>query len=672
MMKCLTLTCALILLYNYTSAQTCTAPGQNPVTAFPVCGTTVFHQSTVPICGNTSLKVPGCDGSGGASYENKNPFWYKFTCFQSGTLGFLITPTNLGDDYDWQLYDITGHTPDEVFTNASLIVTGNWAGTYGKTGASNTGVSFIQCASLPANNENSFAKMPQLLEGHIYLLLISHYTDSQSGYDLSFGGGTAVITDPTLPRLQAVEPSCDGTVLRLKLGKNIQCNSIAANGSDFKLSGTSVSVIGTSGFNCDTKFDTDSLVLQLSAPLPPGNYQLGVKDGSDGNTLLDYCDNAVQQTESLPIVITAKTPTLMDRMETVTCAPQQVTLLFQKPMRCASVAADGSNFKITGTYPIQLTAAAGNCSNDLSKTIQLTFSKPLTEAGTFTITLQKDFDGNTIIDECGEETPAGSTLSFTINDTVNADFTYALKYGCARDTIVGYHDGAHGVNSWSWDMDDRQRSTTQNGQGIYTSFTEKNILLAVSNGFCSDTASQSVVLDNNLKADFSVFDDNCPLEPITFTGMPQGNVVAHRWDFGDGGFADTQNPVYTYLVPDRQSQMNVRYTITDALGCQSSTSKPITLYTSCYVAVPTAFTPNNDGRNDLLAPLNAVKAIDLQFRIFNRWGQLLYTSTNWKAGWDGNFKDKPQPSATYVWMLQYTNRDTGKTQQQKGTAVLIR
>src|SRR6476659_2191148 len=111
-------------------SQVCTAPGQLPSTAFPVCGTTTFQQTTVPICSTHDLFVPGCSGTGGALYRDKNPYWYKFTCYASGTLGFVITPKDLGDDYDWQLYDITGHNPDDVFSNNSLIVTGNWAGTY--------------------------------------------------------------------------------------------------------------------------------------------------------------------------------------------------------------------------------------------------------------------------------------------------------------------------------------------------------------------------------------------------------------------------------------------------------------------------------------------------------------------------------------------------------------
>jgi gliding motility-associated-like protein len=221
-------------------------------------------------------------------------------------------------------------------------------------------------------------------------------------------------------------------------------------------------------------------------------------------------------------------------------------------------------------------------------------------------------------------------------------------------------------------MDDGQRSTDQNPQAVYTVFNEKKVNLVVSNGFCSDTASQTVLLDNFLKADFSVFEDNCPTEPVQFTSTPVGKIKAHHWEFGEGGTAAVQDPSYTFGVPDRQRTYQVRYTVTDSFGCQYTAVKPVTIFPSCFIAVPTAFTPNGDGLNDFLAPMNAIRAENLEFRIYNRWGQLLYASTNWKQGWDGTFKGQLQPTATYVWMLRYTHRETGKKLEQKGTAVLIR
>ena len=110
----------LFTCYQFSIGQPCTTIGQTPATAFPVCGTTVFQQTTVPFCSTNNLFVPGCSGDG-ADYENKNPYWYKFTCYASGTLGFLITPNDANDDYDWQLYDITGLTPNAVFSIIILL-----------------------------------------------------------------------------------------------------------------------------------------------------------------------------------------------------------------------------------------------------------------------------------------------------------------------------------------------------------------------------------------------------------------------------------------------------------------------------------------------------------------------------------------------------------------------
>jgi hypothetical protein len=151
------------------NSQACTTLGQTPSTAFPVCGTTTFTQTVVPICSTNDLFVPGCSGTGAADYANKNPFFYKFTCYVSGTLGFVITPLAANEDYDWQLYDITGRNPNDIFIVNSLVVSGNWSGSYGTTGATAAGVNIIQCATDPAENKPRFAAMPALTSGNEYL-----------------------------------------------------------------------------------------------------------------------------------------------------------------------------------------------------------------------------------------------------------------------------------------------------------------------------------------------------------------------------------------------------------------------------------------------------------------------------------------------------------------------
>jgi hypothetical protein len=83
-----------------------------------------------------------------------------------------------------------------MFYNASLFVACNWSGESGLTGASSAGSKIAVCAGY---GQDLYSVMPSLIQGHDYLLLISHFTQTQSGYGLSFGGGTASITDTTKP-----------------------------------------------------------------------------------------------------------------------------------------------------------------------------------------------------------------------------------------------------------------------------------------------------------------------------------------------------------------------------------------------------------------------------------------------------------------------------------------
>ena len=198
-MKFLLTAFCLILTIFQLQAQTCTTPGQNPSTAFPVCGTDTFSQASVPLCGGTTVPAGGCN-----QVTDVNPFWYKFTCFQSGTLGFKINPHTNSEDYDWQLFDVTGQNPNAIYTNPALTIAFNWSGEPGETGASNAGSSLFVCDGF---GKPLWSKMPNIIQGHDYLLLISHFTSSQSGYDLSFGGGSALIYDTTTPPPQICRSS---------------------------------------------------------------------------------------------------------------------------------------------------------------------------------------------------------------------------------------------------------------------------------------------------------------------------------------------------------------------------------------------------------------------------------------------------------------------------------
>lgn len=664
-----------VLFANPLLAQPCTTLGQTPSTAFPVCGTTTFTQNNVPICATNDIFVPGCPGSsaGGASYQNKNPFFYRFTCYVSGTLGFLITPLANNEDYDWQLYDITGRNPDEIFTNNSLVVTGNWAGTYGPTGASASGINGIQCASDPAAGAPTFAAMPTLIQGHEYILMISHFTDTQSGYTLSFGGGTAVITDPTEPHLLNAKPDCDGTRITVKLNKKVRCNSITISGSEFSITPAVTTVIAAAPDSCAFAFDFDEIILTLAAPLPNGNYQLVINNGTDANTLLDNCARAIPQNEQVPFVYAAPQPIFADSIGRVGCASDSVKIYFPKKISCASIAANGSDFSVTGPAPLTIASASGNCINGKTDYVVVKFTTSVYTGGTYQLTLKAGNDGTVLIDECGQETPL-QTLPFNAADTVNAGFTYAAVLGCEKDTFMFTHNGAHNVNSWNWTFNNTITATTQTHNIIFPATSTNSIQLIVSNGVCKDTSTTQIVLDNEVKADFEMPDVICPEDPLEVVNTSSGQISSWLWKYDIIGSSILEDPP-PFLFPtlNREAYYTVKLLAYNSnLGCVDSARKTLTVLDHCLIEVPTAFTPNNDGLNDFFQPHNALKALNYEFRVFNRWGQLVFQSRNWREKWDGRINGAYQTTGVFVWMLSYTHRDTGKQVFRKGTVTLIR
>lgn len=680
---------ALFLIAKTITAQTgCSTLGQTPSTAFPVCGVDTFSQTTVPTCTNMGIPVPGCDTTG-AFYSDKNPFWYRFTCFTSGTLGLMITPTDLNDDYDWQLFDITGHDANDVFSDPSLAVTGNWSGNSsaessrgytGITGTSANASDIFICATNPPelgglppySDATTFCKMPNIVQGHTYLLMVSHFTDSQSGYKLSFGGGTASITDPTEPALLYADVTCDGGQIHLKLNKKMKCASIASNGSDFSIPSSTLKIASATGIGCSNGFDMDSIVINLQTPLPPGDYKLAVKLGTDGNTLVDNCGREIPEGNSIDFKVFGRQPTPLDSLIPVTCAPTVLELHFQKNIQCNTITT--TDFVVTGPFPVTVSSANGNsCTSGLSKIIDIHLSSPIFHAGTYTIHLQKGSDGNTVIDECGEETVPDS-IRFSVKDTVSADFTFKVIEGCTSDEIDYFNDGGASISRWTWTFDSIATSSDQNPVQYYNTFGGKSTQLIVTNDFCSDTTVQNFYLDHDsLRASFTGPDYFCPNDEARFRDTSIGKIIAWHWSFGNGFTSTSQfPPAQFYSTSEREKTFPVQLVIESDKHCYDSVLRFIKVLNNCYIAVPTGFTPNGDGTNDYLYPLNAYKAINLEFRVFNKYGQQLFETKDWTHKWDGTYNGVQQPTGVYVWMLSFTDLESGKKIFQKGTTVLIR
>ncbi|NOT52602.1 MAG: T9SS type B sorting domain-containing protein [Chitinophagaceae bacterium] len=645
-------------------AQTCLAPPQTPASAILVCGSAILTQGTPTLCGQTD--VPGsCTGN-----QNINPTYFRVACFGSGTLGFIITPDDLTANYNWQLFDITNRNPFDIFSDPSLFVACNWSPEPGETGASIDGINISECS----NSALPFSSMPSVLQGRTYLLMVSNKSGSAGNYQLNFTGGSASITDPVLPQLLVTTVNCDATKISLQLNKSIRCGSIAADGSDFMLS-AGANITGAAPGVCNPQGLTDLVTLSLDQSLPAGNYMLMIKNGTDGNTLIDLCDFSVAAGDNINVVSGTPQPTLLDSIRPAGCKPSFIEMIFKRPIRCNSIAPDGSDFVLTGPQAVITTVSLNNCINSaLVNVIRLNLSSPLTTGGIYTVQLQNGTDGNTLIDECGLLSPAGSSASFTVSSSVSAAFTYSRRSSCTNDTLDFLHDGNNGANSWNWKFDNAVPVTTQNFMQLINDTEPHTVRLIVSNGNCSDTSTQTIKMPVKLKAAFKAPAGVCPGDMVTLISNSSGNITHWVWDLGNSMISNLPNPApYQYPISNRTISYQVKLTVVDMFsGCTDTIKHTIIAVDECQVLVPTAFTPNDDGLNDYLGLLNASKVDNPEFKVYDRFGQLVFASTTITAKWDGRLNGIRLNSGIFVWMLSYTNRDTGKRIFQKGTTMLVR
>ena len=115
-----------------------------------------------------------------------------------------------------------------------------------------------------------------------------------------------------------------------------------------------------------------------------------------------------------------------------------------------------------------------------------------------------------------------------------------------------------------------------------------------------------------------------------------------------------------------------KLTVSSSNLCFYDTSFTVTRpYCDKSFSVPNAFTPNHDGKNDVLRPLGLVPIVHVNFSIYNRYGQKVFETKDIHHGWDGTFHGLDQEMGTYVWLLTYMNA-SGAMMTQNGTTALIR
>lgn len=221
------------------------------------------------------------------------------------------------------------------------------------------------------------------------------------------------------------------------------------------------------------------------------------------------------------------------------------------------------------------------------------------------------------------------------------------------------------VQQWYWNFGDGSTGSAASTQHVYEQGGnyQVQVYAKADNGCLSDTLRQSV----------TIFSTNAWAgnDTIVAMGQPlQLNAMGgdyYEWQPASGlTKRDIANPVATL-------QQDAFYTVTATsdVGCPTTDTIFIKVYKGPELYAPTAFTPNGDRLNDVFR-FTAVGMTNIDyFRIYNRYGQLLYSSADMRKGWDGTWNGKPQASDTYVWMMSAKDY-MGNAVSRKGMVTLIR
>ncbi|GJM36093.1 MAG: hypothetical protein DHS20C18_50940 [Saprospiraceae bacterium] len=292
---------ALFLCVFSASAQTPTI--QDCLGAIPVCQQVYMEDISAIGSGNFQNEI---NTAISCTAGELNSIWYIFTANEDGNLGFVITPNNQNDDYDWALYDLTNATCSQISSNPSLQVSCNAAGgatchgETGATGATNFDEQGAGCGSNPPNQFsgfNPFNALVPMQAGNTYALMVSNWTGSPNGYTIDFGLSTGLgIIDETAPAIGDImtPTQCDETTIQVEFSEFIQCSTIDAD--NFQLTGPGGPyTLSLSSGSCDAGGDQErNFTLTISPPIASrGDFSLDLV--TNGSTeVLDLCNNPAQ------------------------------------------------------------------------------------------------------------------------------------------------------------------------------------------------------------------------------------------------------------------------------------------------------------------------------------------------------------------------------------------
>jgi gliding motility-associated-like protein len=247
------------------------------------------------------------------------------------------------------------------------------------------------------------------------------------------------------------------------------------------------------------------------------------------------------------------------------------------------------------------------------------------------------------IDGCGDTT----SNPVVINPLPVAAFT-PYNDTCSLD--ASFTNTSQNAVSYSWNFGDNTSSNLQNPLHSYPSSGTYNVTLIVTdvNG-CTDTIVHTVNPYILTQASFGYAVDTCARQ-VNFLNQ-SGFAYMYSWNFGDGDTSSQYSPIHPYGLDGTYTAV----LITNPGTICADTATVIVNYSLAGIGnywVPNAFTPNNDGKNDIWEIVGEFPCEDLSLYVFNRWGELIHEDHTYPLQWDGIYERDPVKLEVYVYILE--------------------
>ncbi|MBL7813055.1 MAG: PKD domain-containing protein [Bacteroidetes bacterium] len=240
---------------------------------------------------------------------------------------------------------------------------------------------------------------------------------------------------------------------------------------------------------------------------------------------------------------------------------------------------------------------------------------------------------------------------------------------------VGINSGT--ITTYSWTFGDGGTSSNSAPSHTYGSTGTFNVGLTVtSDKGCTGTAGSTFPVTIHPLPKPSYIPDYLLSKGMqtdwkfTFNGTPTDPSDNYSWWFEDGQTDYTAGPVLKSFTDT--GWFKTKLVMTTSYGCQDSFNKLIFLKPELLLHIPTSFTPNQDGLNEYFGPVGTFGLSSYRMEIFDRWGGMIFKTTDPNNGWDGTDKNKKElPEGVYAWSISFRYID-GKIFVYKGTVTLMR